>query len=105
VAKFDAQVILAFADDLYRQANSLPATYAALGAFVGLAFGAGAGAAIGLGGLIGALLAAVVLGAIAFSVGKQKAFALKLQAQVALCQVQIEANTRGSVAAVPERVV
>src|SRR5688572_25608267 len=103
MVKFDSQVILSFAEDLYKQAGSLPATYAALGALVGLGFGAGAGAAIGLGGLVGALLGALVLGAIAFNIGKQKAFALKLQAQVALCQVQIEANTRSSPGALTEK--
>ena len=47
------------------------------------------------GALIGGSIGALVLGLIAFSLGQQKAFALRLQAQVALCQVQIEANTRG----------
>jgi hypothetical protein len=34
-----------------------------------------------------------VLGLVGYSLAQDKAFQLKLQAQVALCQVQIELNT------------
>jgi hypothetical protein len=39
------------------------------------------------------LLGAVVVGFIGYKIGEGKAFALKLQAQTALCQVRIEENT------------
>ena len=94
MAKYEAQVIVQFADDLYRQAGSLPATYTVLGALVGLVIGGGLFAAYEGGALIGAGLGALLLGAVGLKVGQQRAFALKLQAQVALCQVQIEENTR-----------
>lgn len=98
MVKYDAQVIVKFAEDLYRQAGSIAATYAVLGALVGFGIGAAVlGSAIRDGGaLIGGALGAVLLGALAFKVGQQKAFAVRLQAQVALCQVQTEANTRGA---------
>lgn len=41
-----------------------------------------------------ALLGALVVGLIGYVLGIQRAFALKLQAQTALCQVKIEENTR-----------
>jgi hypothetical protein len=37
---------------------------------------------------------ALLVGVTAFRMGQEKAFALRLQAQTALCQLQIEANTR-----------
>lgn len=96
MAKYDAQVIVTFADDLYRQAGSIAATYAVLGVLIGLVLGAVVGNSVvpDGGALIGAALGALLLGALAFKIGQQRAFALRLQAQVALCQVQIEANTR-----------
>jgi hypothetical protein len=80
----------------------MAATYAVLGVLVGLMVGGVvvSGIEIDGSGLIGAALGALLLGALGFKVGQQKAFALRLQAQVALCQVQIEANTRGEGGAV-----
>ena len=92
---YDAQVIVTFAERLYKQAASIAATYALLGALVGAVIGAAVGSAWGSWSVV-MLVGAVVVGALAFAVGQQKAFALKLQAQVALCQVQIEANTHRS---------
>lgn len=104
MVKYDAQVIVQFAADLYSQARSIPVTYAALGVLAGFGAGAAAfGTAIDGGGLIGGALGALLLGVVAFKLGQQKAFALKLQAQVALCQVQIETNTRGRVSGIPEQ--
>ena len=98
MAKYEPQVIVQFADNLYRQAGSLPVSYAVLGVLLGAALG------FALGGffrapeaaMIVAALGALLLGLVAFTVGQQKAFALRLQAQVALCQVQTEANTRAA---------
>jgi positive regulator of sigma E activity len=92
---YDAQVIVAFAERLYRQAATIAATYALLGALVGAAIGAAVGNALGSLFVV-MVLGAVLVGALAFAIGQQKAFALKLQAQVALCQVQIEDNTHRS---------
>jgi len=99
MASYDSSVIEEFADRLYREASSTVATYTLLVALLG----AGGGVAVGSviqGALLAASVGALVGGAIGFQIGQQKAFALRLQAQVALCQVQIEVNTR-NVARVP----
>lgn len=87
--KYDATIIETFAERLYKKANSIIFTYT----LAGIGLGA-------LGGLIGhtpgALFGALILGFIGYSIGTDKAFQYKLQAQTALCQVQIERNTRGS---------
>ena len=87
--EYDPKVIVEFASRLYARANSVIATYTILGVLVG----AGAGSALGHGA--GALIGAVIVGSIGYSMGSEKAFQYKLQAQMALCQVKIEANTRG----------
>jgi hypothetical protein len=43
-------------------------------------------------------IGAILGGAMGYAIGTEKAFTLRLQAQVALCQVQIEANTRAQAA-------
>lgn len=99
---YDPQIIVQFAASLYARAAALIRSYTVWGALVGLLVagaiggfvgssvaGSGGGAAFVL-GLIGALLG----GYGGYQAGLEKAFSLKLQAQIALCQVQIEFNTR-----------
>jgi hypothetical protein len=91
--KYDPNVIYEFADRLYRQAGSVMITYSLLGAIIGL----GGGAA--LGGAMNAVLPLMVVGLVIFGalglmLGRERAFALRLQAQTALCQTQIELNGR-----------
>ena len=95
MVNYDAQVIVTFAQRLYKQAASIAATYALLGALVGAAIGAAVGNALGSWFVV-MVVGIVVVAGLAFAIGQQKAFSLKLQAQVALCQVQIEANTHRS---------
>lgn len=91
--KYDASIIQQFADRLYKKANSIVANFTVIGILFGLGIGFGFDKAYGLGNV--GLVAGVVLGAvIGYAMGQERAFALKLQAQVALCQVQIEQNTR-----------
>ena len=84
---YDPAVIQEFASRLYGKANSIIATYLV----VGLILGSIAGGATGNGVVI--ILGALVGAALGFLMGKERAFKLKLEAQVALCQVQIENNT------------
>ena len=96
MANYDSSVIVEFAEKLYNQAATIVTTYTIVGALVGAGIGAAVGNAIQVSPMVVALVGATVVGAIAFELGQQKAFAYRLQAQVALCQVQIEANTRSS---------
>jgi hypothetical protein len=95
MAAYDPSVIVTFADGLYGQAASIEGTYALAGALIGGAVGGAIGAAIAGGSsLMVGIFGAAIVGVVGWQVGRQKAAGLRLQAQVALCQVQIEANTR-----------
>jgi hypothetical protein len=93
--QYDPTVIHTHAKRLYETANLIVIAYAGLGLLVGLSVGYGyatmvrspdSGMAAGIVGL--------VFAAIGFLLGQTRAFALRLAAQLALCQLQIEANTR-----------
>lgn len=86
--KYDSAIIHQFADGLYKLANTIVVAYTVIALLVGVVLG---NVLNGFMTLVGGLL----LGAIGWGLGTQKAFVLKLQAQVALCQAQIEENTRG----------
>ena len=81
-----------FADRLYFQARNIVTTHTLIGVLIGVA----AGGLISKGTGIWIIVGAAIAGAIAYQIGQAKAFALKLQAQTALCQVKIEENTRKS---------
>jgi hypothetical protein len=98
MAKYNPQVLETFASKLYQRANSIIAVSIMLG-----------GAAGSVGGWLleqnvrtsipeGVIIAACAafLGVVGFVLGSAKAFMLKVQAQLALCQLQIEVNTRRS---------
>lgn len=89
---YDAAVIQEFASRLYRRASSIIATFTVIGLIIGGVAGAAAFQSNG----IAILIAAAIGAALGFSIGQERAFKLKLEAQVALCQVQIEKNTSKS---------
>lgn len=90
--QYEPKVIEEFAASLYATADAIVVGYSLLGGLVGAVGGyvvlqsAGALFALFVGALLGWLLG--------FATGRSKAFNLRLQAQQALCQVRIEANTR-----------
>lgn len=99
---YEARIIESFAEALYAEAKAVVIRHAVLSALAGSALLAApvvAGGARGgtpiLSGVIGALLGL----AVGVSSGRTKACGLRLQAQQALCQLQIEKNTRAGVAA------
>ena len=97
---YDPAVIRQFAESLYDRANSIVVMHTILGGVIG-------GAAGGLfKGTTAALIGAAVAAAVGCYLGIQKAFLLRLQAQTALCQVQVEENTRRALPqeAVPEKI-
>lgn len=102
---YEPRIIYQFADRLYRKANSIVAQYCLLG------LGIGALADFVLAVVLSTrgnktppsgftlLLLVVVSSVGGYFVGKEKAFAIKLQAQTALVMVKIEENTRAMLAA------
>jgi hypothetical protein len=93
--KYDAAIIQEFADRLYKRANGLIVSFTLIGILFGLGFGYYLNRLGDFGSI--ALIAGAVLGSIiGYAIGQDRAFALKLQAQLALAQVQIEENTRSN---------
>lgn len=92
---YDPGVIREFAGRLYRQARSVIVTSTLLGVLGGGILGALTANLAGFRGDMRsfALLGIVVGGVWGFLRGRERAFKLKLEAQIALCQVQIEKNT------------
>ena len=103
---YDSQVIEQFAHSLYRRAAAASKVSLVVGAFLGGVFGGipltslsahwPVPHALGYFTLIGASVAGGYLGHL---VGEARSFGYKLQAQSALCQVEIERNTAASVRA------
>jgi hypothetical protein len=101
--QYDSQVLQQYADDLYRQAQSIMVwTAIKYGSLVFLlslialsAFNAAQRSAsdVSTGLVVVAVLTAVGV-VVGVGAGRLKAFNLKLEAQRLLCQLQIEQNTR-----------
>lgn len=92
---YDPVVIQAFADALYRLADRIVLIYTIIGALLGGAFGMAVMATMDSGlGIVAVLLGLGIGGYIGHSRGLAKTFQLRLEAQLALCQVEIELNTR-----------
>jgi len=97
---YDPKIIQEFARRLYKQAASIIVTATIVGAVFGAIIG---GIIVNATSLhrdmdptVGILIGAAFFGLFGFSVGRERAFKLKLQAQIALCQVKIEENTQSS---------
>jgi hypothetical protein len=88
MVQYDPTIIYKFADRLYNSAQQAIVIFTGLGILIGGAVG------YMLARGVAALLGAIVLGAIGYVLGNQRAFQLKLQAQLALCQAKIEENSR-----------
>jgi hypothetical protein len=104
---YDPRVIEQFADKLYRKASSFVAGSIVIGGALGALFGAVPLTSLGNSWpvpsafgfatlLVGALCGAVV----GYVIGDTRSFGYRLQAQAALCQLQIERNTAFVAAAV-----
>jgi hypothetical protein len=103
MAQYDPVIIAEYAARLYRRAALIVFRYGMYGLFPGMCAGFGlarfadASFQLGNGGLLVGLgiLGFGSLGlAIGVIIGQERAFLLKLQAQLALCQARIELNTR-----------
>lgn len=91
--QYDPDVIQTFADALYRLADRIVIGSTLLGGVIGGLLGYAIGSNAGGGALV-ALLGAGVGGYLGYSRGMARTFQLRLEAQLALCQVEIEFNTR-----------
>jgi hypothetical protein len=91
MVKYEARVITQFAEKLYAQAGRVVILYVVVMALGGLAVGKAIGGRDAEGPMV---LVALLGGVLGQFVGQARAFLLRLQAQVALCQVEIERNTR-----------
>jgi uncharacterized membrane protein YeaQ/YmgE (transglycosylase-associated protein family) len=89
---YNEKIIESFADKLYQMADRIVLTYVVIGLLVGGILGAIASELSS--NSIMTLLLAVIGAGIGYAIASPKAFLLRLQAQISLCQVQIERNTR-----------
>ncbi len=99
-AEYDPNIIELAAARLYSKADAVVMGSVATGVVVGAAFGAipltSLGAAWPIPSMFGfaTMLVGAILGAvIGYTVGDARAFGYRIQAQSALCQLQIERNT------------
>ena len=92
MVSYDPKLVYEFADRFYRRAGHVVVSSVVVGLLAGILVGRLLTEAFG--GYTWAI--AAVAGLIGYAAGSQRAFALKLQAQQALCQVKIEENTRAS---------
>jgi hypothetical protein len=101
---YDPRIIKAHATNLYMAAERLVRNAAILGGVIGILVGFVVGFGLGsltenndirfFAAIFGAAGGTIGLSLFAAELAKGRAFQLKLQAQLAMCQVQIEENTR-----------
>jgi hypothetical protein len=101
---YDPQVIEKFAASLYGKAMSAQKGSVAVGVLLGAVFGGIPLTSLGASwpiphsfGFATLLAGAIVGGVIGFVIGDARSFGYKLQAQAALCQVEIQRNTQASI--------
>jgi hypothetical protein len=92
---YDPQIIRSFANALYRRADEIVLMSTIIGALIGAAFGFAVLAVLSSSvGMVAMLLGVVGGGYFGRRRGIAKTFQLRLEAQLALCQVELELNTR-----------
>ena len=94
MAAYDPQFIQRHADNLYRSATTTLVTFTVLLALAGGGVGLMSAEPAELGYAVCAAIGAVGGGLFGFLIGRSTAFALRVRAQTALCQLMIEQNTR-----------
>lgn len=91
---YDPALLTSSAEKLYRKATLIAVGYAARGALLGGVLGALFAGMRNGDVMTTATISAGVLALIGVSMGAEKAFALRLEAQRTLCLLQTEINTR-----------
>jgi hypothetical protein len=97
--QYESNIIRAHAEALYDQARGIVFMSGLIGFILGGIGGAMLDGAMN-GGPMGKIVLALLVMYIGIRHGRGRAFVLQLQAQTALCQVAIEANTRRAADAV-----
>ena len=92
MVQYDSKVIQEFANRLYLEAESCLWGWSLSLGFLG--FGGASWLMRSHPNFFGVIASTVIFASIGYAVGREQAFKLKLQAQVALCQAKIEENTR-----------
>lgn len=97
MAEYDPEIIRTFARRLYRRASLGVGVSTALGILIGLVATPFVIQSLPLSLAVRCpdWVVVVVLGLIGLGQGLERSFLLRLQAQQALCQLEIERNTRG----------
>ena len=98
MSEYDPSVIRQHAERLYRSAKGSVAAWVFLGAIVGGVLGLWRAEETQTPKTHAPMFIAIAA-FIGYFVGRDRAFRMRLQAQMALCQAQIEENTRTSKAA------
>jgi hypothetical protein len=100
MAEYDPQIIEAFADKLYNKASAAVGGSVILGGALGAAFGSIPLTPLGDAwpipsafGFATLLVGAIVGALIGYVIGYARSFGYRLQAQAALCQIEIQRNT------------
>ena len=100
VPNYDPRVIEQFAEKLYRKASAFVAGSVVIGAALGAAFGSVPLTSLGsewpvpsMFGFVTLLIGGIFGAAIGYVIGDTRSFGYRLQAQSALCQLQLERNT------------
>ncbi|EFK96320.1 membrane protein [sediment metagenome] len=95
MAQYDPAFVKDFANTLYKQANTVVPTHFFIGMFTGMfLFGIISSALVNTIDILIVSLGVLIGGVLGLSSGRYRAYELKLQAQLALCQVKIEENLR-----------
>lgn len=92
---YDSKVIYQYAQRLYNSATSIVVWFSILGALAGGGLAWVLTKQLAESRTIVLAVGAIVGLGVGYLIGNERAFSLRLQAQIALCQAQIEKNTRG----------
>lgn len=90
MASYDASAVESFANTLYRRAAVITTIYTLAGFLLGILVSL---SAFSSQATLARLLVTLTPTLLGYGLGRYRSFQLRLQAQMALCQRQIEANT------------
>ena len=95
MAQYDPKFIEQYAENLYKQAKTVTGAHFFIGILLGfLIFGSISNRLTGSLDFLIISIGVLIGGVFGFGSGQNKASSLKLEAQMALCQIKIEENSR-----------